>query len=135
MEKSQLILLDTSILIDYLRKTKKESTFFVEISEQFASLAVSVVTKFEIYIGSNPTQQEFWDSVFENITVLPLTEACMDTAVEIQSKLKKDGNQIDFADLLIASTAKTHGLMLATLNIKHFNRIQDLPLHTPVREK
>jgi predicted nucleic acid-binding protein len=33
---------------------------------------------------------------------------------------------VDFADLLIAATAKAHSLSLATLNLKHFEKIPDL---------
>ncbi len=130
MEKGDIILLDTSVLIDYFRKTKKENTFFVELSERYDFFAISVVTKFEIYIGSNALQKDFWDSVFENFTILPLTEECIDMAVEIQQKLKMIGQTIDFADLLIAATAKFNGLAIASLNIKHFNRIIDLELVT-----
>ena len=130
MERGEVILLDTSVLIDYFRKSKKETSFFVELSDIYDFFAVSVVTKFEIYIGSTPSQEEFWDSVFENFSILPLTEECMNTAVEIQKKLKKTNQQIDFADLLIAATAKTNSLAIATLNVKHFDRIVELVLVT-----
>ena len=130
MENKDMILLDTSILIDYFRKTRKEKTFFVELSEQYDFFAISVVTKFEIYIGSNELQKDFWDKVFEEFTILPLSEECSDTAVEIQQKLKKLGEPIDFADLLIAATAKYHNLPVATMNIKHFKRITDLEIIT-----
>lgn len=128
MENQSIILLDTSVLIDYFRKTKKEKTFFVELFEKYDSFAISVVTKFEIYIGSNDLQKEFWDSVFENFLIFPLTEDCIDMAVEIQQKLKKTGEQIDFADLLIAATALFNELPIATINVKHFTRIVDLEL-------
>ena len=130
MEKGDIILLDTSVLIDYFRKTKKENTFFVELSERYDFFAISVVTKFEIYIGSNALQKDFWDSVFENFTILPLTEECIDMAVEIQQKLKMIGQPIDFADLLIAATAKFNYVAIASLNVKHFNRIIDLEVVT-----
>ena len=35
---------------------------------------------------------------------------------------------IDLADLLIGATAITHGLTLATLNKKHFERIKKIEL-------
>lgn len=35
---------------------------------------------------------------------------------------------IDLADLLIAATAVTHGMSLATLNKKHFERIANIVL-------
>lgn len=35
---------------------------------------------------------------------------------------------IDIADLFIGATALTHNLPIATLNIKHFNRIKGLEI-------
>ena len=57
----KIILLDTSILIEYFRKTNKSKSLLFKLSEQKAySFAVSAITQFEIYTGSNKTQQEFW---------------------------------------------------------------------------
>ncbi|MFN0035295.1 MAG: type II toxin-antitoxin system VapC family toxin [Saprospiraceae bacterium] len=126
MESQSLIQLDTSVLIDYLRKTKKANTFFVDLIGRYDHFAVSVATKFEIYIGCTAAQKPFWDAVFESISVLPLDNACIEAAVNIQQQLKKVSKQIDFPDLLIAATAQQNGLPLATLNTKHFSRIEGL---------
>ena len=126
MENQSVIQLDTSVLIDYLRKTKKASTLFVELAGRYDHFAVSVITKFEIYIGCTESQKLFWDAIFENLAVLPLDNACIETALNIQQQLKKVSKQIDFPDLLIAATAQQNGLPLATLNTKHFSRIDEL---------
>ena len=39
------------------------------------------------------------------------------------AKLKKDGAEPDITDALIAATARVHGLQVATLNRKHFERL------------
>ncbi|WP_425549969.1 type II toxin-antitoxin system VapC family toxin [Compostibacter hankyongensis] len=62
--------------------------------------------------------------------VIPFDEAAVDTAVKINSSLKRKRKQIDIADLFIAATAITHNLPLATLNKKHFNRIEELNILT-----
>jgi tRNA(fMet)-specific endonuclease VapC len=49
-------------------------------------------------------------------------------AVIINSALKAKRKQIDLADLFIAATAVTHDLSLATLNKKHFARIDTLKI-------
>jgi len=128
MENGALIQLDTSVLIDYLRKTKKANTFFVELADRYDYFAVSVITKFEIYIGCTEAQKPFWNAIFENITVLPLNNECIEAAIKIQQQLKKKSKQIDLPDLLIAATAYQNGLPLATLNTKHFNRVDNLEL-------
>jgi len=60
--------------------------------------------------------------------VLPLNNECMEAAVKIHQQLKKKSKQIDLPDLLIAATAYQNKLPLATLNTKHFNRIDSLKL-------
>jgi tRNA(fMet)-specific endonuclease VapC len=62
------------------------------------------------------------------ITIIPFDEISVDTAVTINSALKKKRKQIDLADLFIAATAVAHGLSIATLNKKHFDRIDTLTI-------
>jgi tRNA(fMet)-specific endonuclease VapC len=92
------------------------------------SFAISAVTKYEIYSGATPNQLTFWDKVLQAITIIPLDEPSVDTAVTLNSALKKKRKQIDLADLFIAATAVAHRLSLATLNRKHFDRIATLTL-------
>jgi tRNA(fMet)-specific endonuclease VapC len=99
-----------------------------KLGRQGYSFAISAVTKYEIYSGATQSQIVFWDSVLRAITVLPLNEAAVDTAVTTNITLKKKRKQIDLADLFIAATAITNNLPLATLNRKHFERIDLLKL-------
>ncbi len=114
--ETELIVLDSSILIDYYRKAKKEKTFFVRLSENYDHFAVSVITLFEIYVGSKESNKPFWDKFFGTLLILRLDERCIKTALEINDELKKSNKRIAFPDLLIAATAKTYNLPLATLN-------------------
>lgn len=124
----KIVLVDTSILIDYYRKTDKEKSIWINLVRQGYSFAVSAVTKYEIYAGATPNQVAFWDNVFEAIAVIALDEFSVDTAVTINSALKRKRKQIDLADLFIAATAVAYHFPLATLNRKHFDRIDALKL-------
>ena len=64
--------------------------------------------------------------MLQAITVIPLDEISVDTAVTINNALKRKRKQIDLADLFIAATAISHNYSLATLNRKHFDRIETL---------
>lgn len=128
--ESELICLDSSVLIDYFRKTKKEASFFYELSKIYSNYAVSIITVFEVLIGSNDSQKEFWESLFRNMEILPFDEIANDNAVEIYKKLKTSGNLIEIPDLFIGATSLSNGLRLATLNKKHFSRIERLELIT-----
>ena len=92
------------------------------------SFAISTVTKYEIYSGATPNQLAFWDSIFQAISILPLDEVSVDTAVTLNSALKKKRKQIDLADLFIAATAVANHMPLATINRKHFDNIDLLNL-------
>jgi predicted nucleic acid-binding protein len=124
--EDKIILVDTSILIDYYRKTDKEKSAWIALVRKGYSFAISVITKYEIYSGATQNQLTFWSTVLEAINIIPLDEVSVDTAVIINSALKKKRKQIDLADLFIAATAVAHDLPLSTLNKKHFDRIDNL---------
>lgn len=125
---NKIIMVDTSILIDFYRKTNKDNSIWLGLVRQGYEFAISAITKYEIYSGANQNQIEFWDKVLEAITVIPFNEAVVDTAVNINNGLKRKRKQIDIADLFIAATAITYNLPFSTLNRKHFERIDGLTI-------
>jgi tRNA(fMet)-specific endonuclease VapC len=62
------------------------------------------------------------------VEVLPFDKESANVAVQINNTLKRKRKQIDIADLFIAATAISNKLPLATLNSKHFERIDSLIL-------
>ncbi len=126
--EGELICLDTSILIDYFRKTDKSNSFLYQLAKEHDLFAVSAITEYEIYIGSNDEQDIFWKQFFQNVTVLPFDSKAGAEAVKIYRRLKKQRQLIDIADLLIGATASAYTLKLATLNRKHFDRIGEINL-------
>lgn len=123
---NKVILIDTSILIDYYRKTNKAKSVWIELINQEYQFAISVITKYELYSGATQSQILFWNSILASISIIPFNELCVDTAVKINSDLKRKRKQIDLADLFIAATAMTQNFSIATLNKKHFDRIDGL---------
>ena len=121
-----MILLDTSILIEMFRKRDKTDTFFYQISKENNDFAISILTHYEIFRGSNSLQDIFWTNFLKNIEVIPFDLNTSYEASRIYKLLKPQDKMIDFADLLIASTAIAHNLSLVTLNLKHFRKIPDL---------
>ena len=123
-----LILLDTSILIEYYRKTDKERSTWFKLIRGGNSFAISAITKYEIFAGATSAQLSFWNKVMEAMIVLPLDENAIDAAVMINATLKRKRKQIGMADLFIAATSVSRDIPLATLNRKHFERIDALQL-------
>jgi len=91
----KIILVDTSILIDYYRKTEKANSAWVALVRQGYKFAISAVTKYEIYFGATKNQLAFWGNILQAIEVIPFDEVSAQTAVDINSALKTKRKQID----------------------------------------
>jgi predicted nucleic acid-binding protein len=129
-EKSYIVCLDISVLIDYYRKKDKSKSLFFKLTKDHSLFAVSAITEYEIYSGSNPEQDKFWNEFFKLILVLPFDSETNKIAVKIARELKAKSKSIEIPDLFIASTALKNNLKLATLNQKHFERVTGLALLT-----
>ena len=123
-----LICLDTSVLIDYYRKKDKSKSLFFKLTERYALFAVSAITEYELYLGNSEEQNIFWDKFFSQITILPFDTKVARSAANIHKQLKAKNKLIDAPDILIAGTAMRNNLPLATLNRKHFERINGLEM-------
>ena len=73
-------------------------------------------------------QLPYWDNLLEKINVLPFDKDVVKQAVIVNKQLKQKRKQIDLADLFIAATAIANNLPFATLNRKHFERIDSLDI-------
>lgn len=121
-----MILLDSSVLIEMFRKQVKEKTLFYQISKLHSELAISAVTHYEVGIGNRSMHKDYWEELSKNLIVLPFDNVCSDSAIEIYLELLKRNKMIDLADILIGATAIANEIPIATLNVKHFERITNL---------
>lgn len=121
------ILLDTSIIIDYLRVKNKSQTVLYRLTQNKHELYVSIITHTEAYSGKSVWEQKearnILKNTFEGIKILPLEENISENAGEIKAKYG-----LEIADAIIAATALKHKLELATLNIKDFEKNVGLKL-------
>jgi len=124
----RLILADTSVLIEYFRKGDKSRSELVRLYDQGHDICISAITHFEIYTGASVTQHDYWVTMLERISVLPFDAAVSSIAVTIDHDLKRRSKRLGMADLYIAATAVANGLPLATLNRKHFERVEGLEI-------
>jgi predicted nucleic acid-binding protein len=121
-------MLDASVLIDYFRKKNKEDTLFVATVRQYDSRLISVVAKLEVFYGCRPELVAHWQTVFAPMTVVPFTDDMVAQSHDIVLNLKRKSLLIDIEDIMIAATALVLEVPLATLNRKHFERIDGLTL-------
>lgn len=124
----KIILADTSILIDHFRKSNKANSKLVVLYDQGYEFCISAVTEFEIYSGAPDQQTRYWRELLQDVRVLNFDSNAAGQAVKIYNKLKLISKQIDTADLFIAAIALSNNLPIATLNKKHFERVDGLTL-------
>lgn len=127
----EIILLDTSVLIDYFRKKDKSKSFLYILAKNYNLFGISSITEFEIYTGSGEQQINYWDNFFKEIIIYPFDSETSRIAALLNKELKPKRNQIDIPDLFIAATAIKNTLVIATLNKKHFEKIKGLKLLFP----
>jgi predicted nucleic acid-binding protein len=126
----QRILIDTSILIDHLRRQNKERSAYYRAAQQF-DCSVSVITEFEFRVGATQANQDFVSALLDLTPILPFDSACVHAAASIYRDLKAVNRLIALPDLFIAATAVAHSLPLLTLNLSHFERVGKLTLLNP----
>lgn len=126
--ETKTVLLDSSIIIEYFRKENKSKSILYKWSERY-HFCISTITVFEIKIGLKTERQ--WNDykiLTKNIEILPIDELCINEAVTIYHDLREQNNLIELSDLLIAATGISNSLPLATLNLKHFEKMEDIEL-------
>ena len=122
------LMVDSTILIDYFRKTDKNNSRLVSHFKEYDRLYISSVTEFEVVNGATPAHLDFWNLMLSRFTILNFDSVAARQAADIVRLLKTKRKSIDKPDLFIAATAVVHGLTLDTINKKHFVNIDTLDL-------
>lgn len=120
------VLLDTNIIIDYLRGALGPLPQLVDLQEEGkGELYLSSLTIMEIYAGLSSTKMEKeLQLLFDTCTVVPFDALVARFAGEL--KRDKKFRTVPVADYLIGSTALWLKAQLATRNKKHFQGIPGL---------
>jgi predicted nucleic acid-binding protein len=125
---SNAVALDSSALIEHVRIKNKDDSLLSRLISEFDELCISPLVLYEILIGQR--ESHFFDvtAILEELTVLPFDGEVVAKAVSLYRTLKRENKLIDHFDILIAATAIVRKIPLATLNRKHFERIDELKL-------
>ena len=127
----EIICLDTDVLIEHKRAVKKnkKETLLYKLSEKY-SIAVTVITVFELLRGDNSDEDKFWNEFFDSIHIFDFDIESCKMASKIDKELTGSGNKLDVRDIFIASICIKNNIPLASNNQKHFERIKELDLIT-----
>lgn len=121
------VLLDTSIIIDFLRRKDREKTLLAKLSDEDYHVTISIVTHAELFAGKSVWEDEALYSIIEKLCT-GFTIAPIDTMLSKKAGKLRAYYQISLVDSIIAATAIQDDCELATLNIKDFKNIPSLKL-------
>ncbi|MGD2088891.1 MAG: type II toxin-antitoxin system VapC family toxin [Candidatus Aminicenantes bacterium] len=119
---SEKSLVDTDVLIDYLRGSDEAVKYIKTYSKKVLLSAISVA---ELYAGVKDDERSVLAEFIGLFPVLPVTMKIAKIGGDYKRDFFKSHN-VGLADALIAATAKAHNAVLKTLNNKHFPMFKDL---------
>ncbi|HLR27015.1 MAG TPA: type II toxin-antitoxin system VapC family toxin [Fodinibius sp.] len=90
---------------------------------------VSVISKVETlgYHDLKPNEQTFLEAFFDKTLILSISEQTINKAISLRQQ-----HRMSLGDALIAGTAISHELRLATNNTSDFNWISELEVFDPL---
>jgi predicted nucleic acid-binding protein len=120
---SNTMLVDTDVLIDFLRGDKKAILFIENFSSQ---IILSPIVVAELYAGVKGTNEPaVLDNFIAQFRVIPITSKI----AKVGGLYKRDFGEshgVGLADAILATTAENENAELKTLNVKHYPMISDL---------
>lgn len=120
---STRIIIDTDIIIDYLRGQKAAITYLEGLKNP---IALSVITVAELYAGvKGKKESDALDEFTSAFEIIPVTAEIAVSGGNIRNKYGKS-HGVNLADALIASTVVLSKSTLATLNKKHYPMLAKL---------
>lgn len=121
-------LLDTNVLISLFKN--KYGIREAVLSAGRKQCTISTLTIGELlvgaYKGKNVRQKNEVEKTKQLFSTIPVSEAVIDVYARTRANLELQGVRLDDMDLLIASTALYHNLIVVTHNVRHFDKIPGL---------
>jgi tRNA(fMet)-specific endonuclease VapC len=124
-------LLDTSVFSQPLKR--KPVTVALD---RWAALgdvrcAVSVISEAEVrygieWAGAATQRHEFETALVGRLPILIVDSAVAQAYAVIRADLRRRGHPVGEMDMLIAATAKANNLIVATLNVRDFEKVNGL---------
>ena len=122
------ILVDTDIIIEYLRSRDKSSTALIGLLQEHR-LFISPISELELYLGARTDRHRTdLELIFSESETIPFEMGCGKTAAGIWRKLESAHQHTEIRDVFIASVAIHNDMWLHTYNEKHFRAIDGLKL-------
>ena len=124
-----VLMLDTNVLIDYLKNRQEAVDYLAQCVRQGIRLACSVITVAELLTGIRSGEEE---RVMRFLRAFDTFDITVDISVLAGAYMRqfRSRNHLSLADALLAATANVHQVEFCTLNTKHFP-MQDIQVIRP----
>lgn len=124
------ILLDTSVIIDALRRRRGRRELLRVLLEQGHELACCAINVTEVYSGMRSHEAEVTGELINNLEYVEISREAARHAGELRMEWQRKGKTLSLPDALIAAVALGEDLTVATDNARHFSmlRLRLLPL-------
>jgi tRNA(fMet)-specific endonuclease VapC len=128
-------IIDTDILIDFLRNKKDAVAFITQLEEKKTILSTTAVNVFELYYGAHKSKQsaqtlQATKKLLDRLVLFPLTPRSAQRAGFIYAELESEGQPIGLRDTFIAAIDLTRKCSVVTRNTGNFNKIKGLTVIT-----
>jgi predicted nucleic acid-binding protein len=121
-----VILLDSSVAIDYLRD-RGEAVAVVEAALETGEwIGASEIVRFEVLAGVRHQEAAAVEALFAHLGWVPIDETVSRSAAALARQHRPAFGGIEDADYLIAATALELGARLLTANVRHFPMLAGL---------
>jgi len=118
----QTKIVDTDVLIDYLRGTENAVAFIIRHVNEIKLSSISIT---ELYAGMRPHERTEMAAFLSLFEIIPIDSELARAA----GLLKRDyfpSHGVGIADAIIAATAQQHAAELVTLNTRHYPMFPNL---------
>lgn len=113
-------LVDTSVLVDYLRGVEPAGKLLEQLVADRQPASASVLSCIELSVGMRPSERRRTDALVAAIRWWPVDAEIAQEADLLARRYGPSHSGIDAVDYCLAATARVHDLELLTLNVRHF---------------
>ena len=119
------LLVDTDVVVEYLRGSKSAITFLEKLE---GNLFLSVITVAELFAGVSGTEErQSVDQFLQAFSIIPVDEELAKEGGLYRKKFSPS-HGVGLADALIAATADRIHATLVTFNRRHFPMLKDIKI-------
>jgi predicted nucleic acid-binding protein len=119
-------LVDSDVVIDYLRGQADAVALLRELDDRGEQLAASEIVRFEVLAGMQPGEDAAIEELFLALEWIPVVEAVTRRAASLARQYRAVNVGVEDADYLIAATAVELEVPLVTRNVRHYPMLPGL---------